>query len=78
MSRGFFSEISLHQELWKLATELFIGKINVTNRRFILFGRKQWENEGREHFYGALSDLSRGLILTQRKNQLSGTNLSSK
>ena len=32
-------------ELWKLATNAFYREPNVTNRRFILFGRIQRDNE---------------------------------
>ena len=46
-------------ELWKIATDGFYRELNVTNRSFILFGRKQRDNnEGKEQFFGALSDLA--------------------
>ena len=40
-----------------MATDAFLREPKVMNRRFILFGRKQQENEEMGQFFGALSHL---------------------
>ena len=70
-AQGFFFRNILASRWRKLAIEVFVKEPNVTNPHSFLFGRKERENEGMEQFYGALSDLSRGVILIQRKNQSS-------
>ena len=47
-------------ELWTTSTDTFQKEPNVTNERFVFFGRKQRDNESMEKFFGALSDLTRG------------------
>ena len=47
-------------ELWSISTVTFQKEPNVTNERFLIFGRKQRLNGDMEQLFRAISDLARG------------------
>ena len=57
-------------ELWKLSTDKIQKEPNVTNKWFIIFGRKQRDNEGMKLFLEALSDLNRGCYFGDREESI--------
>ena len=55
-------------ELWKLTVDAFMKEVNVMKRRFILFGRKQQENEEVEQVYEHSVIYPAAVILVQRRS----------